>query len=75
VTLFVVAGLVGGIRALLIFLWSPVFLVPRGIGGIVICGIVYLAPGLAIGVYASSLPKLRAMQCRGCGWNEVREVG
>ena len=72
--LYVVAGIVGGLWAIGIYLWSPVFLAPKGVGGIALCAIFYLAPGLGIGWYAASLPKLRDLHCRACGWKETTTV-
>ena len=75
VGLFIVAGVVGALWALAVALWSPAFLVPRGVGGIAICALFYLGPGIAIGAYASSLPKIRNLRCARCGWAETRQLG
>ena len=66
--LFLVGALVSVAWIGLLLAWSPAFLVPRGIGGIAICAIVYLAPGLIVGLYASNLPKVRPMRCADCRW-------
>ena len=70
--LYGVAGIVGGLWALVVALWSPVFLVPRGLGGFAICAAFYLFPGFLIGMYASILPKVRTLSCTRCGWSEVQ---
>ena len=74
-SMFLVAALVTGAWIAILVAWSPVFLVPKGVGGIAICAIVYLGPGLLVGVYASKLPKVRPMRCPACRWHGKVEMG
>ena len=69
-----VAAVVGLAWAVAVFLWSPVFLVPTGLYGIVLCGAFYTFPGILIAMYASRLPRVRTLSCSACGWSEVRTL-
>ena len=69
--MYVVSGVVTLVWAGVLYLWSPVFLVPRGVAGIALCAILYLGPGLLVGAYASQMPKLRTMRCGRCKWTET----
>jgi len=73
--LYVVAAVAAGLWAVVVMMWSPVFLVPKGLGGIAFCAAFYLWPGLAIGFYASSLPKVRHLRCARCHWSATQPVG
>lgn len=68
IMLFVAAAVVSFVWIGILLTWSPVFLVPRSGAGIIICAVVYLGPGLVMGVIAASLPKIRTFSCRYCGW-------
>jgi len=73
--LFVIAALVTIPWIGLLAVWSPVFLRPRGTRGFLVCAVVYLAPGLAIGVVAASRPRVRVLRCHDCGWKGAKSFG
>jgi hypothetical protein len=69
--LFVVAAIATAIWAGIVLVWSPVFLVPRGLGGIAICVVFYMWPGLLLGGIATQLPRIRTLRCSRCGWSQT----
>jgi hypothetical protein len=52
------------------YFFSPVYLYPKGLPGMAICGLVYFWPIPVFGVIASRFPRVLDLACKKCDWKE-----
>lgn len=57
------------------YLFSPIIILPQGIGGVVLCFVLYLWPTLLLSSVAVGLRKVMTLRCAKCRWSMTALVG